>query len=446
MEKKCLISKGHINKYIFFAVIAGLSKCFVSVMVYIFREYAKYNEHPFIIGFNAGLGMSLSIIPLIIVKTKSHTDIKKDKLNTLQSLQSMQSLTKETKTKTSDADLNYFEKYDKRRLKIQKYLILLACAFLDFAQKFLSFFLKNLIINNIWIFNIGFISLFDYLIMKAKLYKHQYISCIIIVLLGIAATVIGLLEQKDNIVIKLFLCIGIEIMFSLAIVLSKFLMDHRDCSPYEVTFYEGFFSLIINSILLAIFTLVPIKDKNGTLSNLFVLTEYKGKIYIDHFIAAYKDMKVGEAFLFILSALGRLISNLFGHIVVKHYTSSHIILVLMIGEIGLVFKEKHEWKQIVQFVLFVVALFILLIFTEIIEINACDLEKNTRKNIQIRESLEEDDDEEYDMNGNIIHHKSTHSSKIEFDGVEIDLKSNDSSNVSSRKNTRNDFSDIGSIN
>ena len=56
------------------------------------------------------------------------------------------------------------------------------------------------------------------------------------------------------------------------------------------------------------------------------------------------------------------------------------------------------------------------------------------------------DDEEYDMNGNIIHHKSTHSSKIEFDGVEIDLKSNDSSNISSRKNTRNDFSDIGSIN
>ena len=436
MEKKCLISKGHINKYILFAVIAGLSKCFVSVMVYIFREYAKYNEHPFIIGFNAGLGMSLSIIPLIIVKTKSHTDIKKDKLNTLQSLQSMQSLTKETKTKTSDADLNYFEKYDKRRLKIQKYLILLACAFLDFAQKFLSFFLKNLIINNIWIFNIGFISLFDYLIMKAKLYKHQYISCIIIVLLGIAATVIGLLEQKDNIVIKLFLCIGIEIMFSLAIVLSKFLMDHRDCSPYEVTFYEGFFSLIINSILLAIFTNIPIKDKNGTLSNLFVLTEYKGKIYIDHFIAAFKDMKVGEAFLFILSALGRLISNLFGHIIVKHYTSSHIILVLILGEIGLAFKEKHEWKEIVQFSLFVFALFILLIFTEIIEINACDLEKNTRKNIQLREELEGDND----IREGILPNESNQANKVEFDGVEIDLRSNKSSRSSS-KNSRNEKND-----
>ena len=420
MEKKCLISKGYINKYILFALIAGLSKCFVSVMLYIFKDYAKYNKHSLIIGFNAGIGMSLSIIPLLIVKTKSRRDKKNDKskVNQTQTLIG-------TNTASSWGDLSYLEKYDKKKLRIQKYLILLACAFLDFAQKFLSFFLKSLIINNIWMFNIIFISIFDYFILRAKLYKHQYISCIIIVLLGIAATVIGLLGETGNIPLKLFLCIGIEIMYSLAIVLSKFLMDYRSCTPYEVTFYEGIFALIVNSILLAIFTNKPITDEDGKLSKLLKLTIYNEKIYIDHFIAAFKDMKVGQAFLFILSALGRLISNLFGHIVVKHYTSSHIILVLILGEIGLAFKEKHEWKEIVQFVLFVIALFILLIFTEIIEINACDLEKNTRKNIQLREmNQDDDDDEEYDMNGNIIRNNTTRTTKIEMDGVEIDLKSN----------------------
>ena len=420
MEKKCLISKGYINKYILFALIAGLSKCFVSVMLYIFKDYAKYNKHPLIIGFNAGIGMSLSIIPLLIVKTKSRRDKKNDKskVNQTQTLIG-------TNTASSWGDLSYLEKYDKKKLRIQKYLILLACAFLDFAQKFLTFFLKSLIINNIWMFNIIFISIFDYFILRAKLYKHQYISCIIIVLLGIAATVIGLLEETGNIPLKLFLCIGIEIMYSLAIVLAKFLMDYRSCTPYEVTFYEGIFALIVNSILLAIFTNKPITDEDGKLSKLLKLTIYNEKIYIDHFIAAFKDMKVGQAFLFILSALGRLISNLFGHIVVKHYTSSHIILVLILGEIGLAFKEKHEWKEIVQFVLFVIALFILLIFTEIIEINACDLEKNTRKNIQLREmNQDDDDDEEYDMNGNIIRNNTTRTTKIEMDGVEIDLKSN----------------------
>ena len=429
MEKKCLISKGYINKYILFAFIAGLSKCFVSIMVFKFDKFANYNKHPLIIGFNAGIGMSLSIIPLIIVKTKSRRDKTNDKSKENQQL-SLKG------TRISLGDVNYIEKYDKKKLRIQKYLILLACAFLDFAQKFLSFFLKKLIINNIWMFNIIFISLFDYLIMKAKLYRHQYISCIIIVLIGIAATVVGLLGDNERITVKLFLCIGIEIMYSLAIVLAKFLMDHRACSPFDVTFYEGIFALIVNSILLAIFTNIPITDEDGKLDKILKLTEYNGKIYIDHFIAAFKDMQVGEVFFFILSAFGRLISNLFGHIIVKHYTSSHIILVLILGEIGLAFKEKHEWKEIVQFSLFVFALFILLIFTEIIEINACDLEKNTRKNIQLREELEGDND----VREGILPNESNQANKVEFDGVEIDLKSNKSSRSSS-KNSRNEKND-----
>ena len=429
MEKKCLISKGYINKYILFALIAGLSKCFVSIMVFKFDKFANYNKHPLIIGFNAGIGMSLSIIPLIIVKTKSRRDKTNDKSKENQQL-SLKG------TRISLGDVNYIEKYDKKKLRIQKYLILLACAFLDFAQKFLSFFLKKLIINNIWMFNIIFISLFDYLIMKAKLYRHQYISCIIIVLIGIAATVVGLLGDNEKITIKLFLCIGIEIMYSLAIVLAKFLMDHRACSPFDVTFYEGIFALIVNSILLAIFTNIPITDEDGKLDKILKLTEYNGKIYIDHFIAAFKDMQVGEVFFFILSAFGRLISNLFGHIIVKHYTSSHIILVLILGEIGLAFKEKHEWKEIVQFSLFVFALFILLIFTEIIEINACDLEKNTRKNIQLREELEGDND----IREGILPNESNQANKVEFDGVEIDLRSNKSSRSSS-KNSRNEKND-----
>ena len=429
MEKKCLISKGYINKYILFAFIAGLSKCFVSIMVFKFDKFANYNKHPLIIGFNAGIGMSLSIIPLIIVKTKSRRDKTNDKSKENQQL-SLKG------TRISLGDVNYIEKYDKKKLRIQKYLILLACAFLDFAQKFLSFFLKKLIINNIWMFNIIFISLFDYLIMKAKLYRHQYISCIIIVLIGIAATVVGLLGDNERITVKLFLCIGIEIMYSLAIVLAKFLMDHRACSPFDVTFYEGIFALIVNSILLAIFTNIPITDEDGKLDKILKLTEYNGKIYIDHFIAAFKDMQVVVVFFFILSAFGRLISNLFGHIIVKHYTSSHIILVLILGEIGLAFKEKHEWKEIVQFSLFVFALFILLIFTEIIEINACDLEKNTRKNIQLREELEGDND----IREGILPNESNQANKVEFDGVEIDLRSNKSSRSSS-KNSRNEKND-----
>ena len=55
-ENKCIISKGKIDKYILFAVIGGVSKCIVGIMLYIFEDYANYNKHPIIIGFNAGIG------------------------------------------------------------------------------------------------------------------------------------------------------------------------------------------------------------------------------------------------------------------------------------------------------------------------------------------------------------------------------------------------------
>ena len=118
MEKKCLISKGHIDKYIIFALIAGIIKCFVSIMVYKFKDYAKYNQHPLINGFNAGIGMSLSIIPFIIVKIKSLREKKNKNKNKIIQTQSL----KEKKRAFSGCDVNYLEKYDKKNYELKNFL------------------------------------------------------------------------------------------------------------------------------------------------------------------------------------------------------------------------------------------------------------------------------------------------------------------------------------
>ena len=273
-ENKCIISKGKIDKYILFAVIGGVSKCIVGIMLYIFEDYANYNKHPIIIGFNAGIGMSFSLIPYLIVKLNSKRENSNNKAKVVQAL-TIKNTNSFKKNNLLD-DLEYLHQYSKLKLRTQKFLILLACAFLDFAQKFLTFFLKKYIINNIWIFNILFISIFDYFINKNTLYKHQYISSLIIIFLGIAATVIGLYGEEGDIFIKFILCVSIEIMYSLAIVLSKYLMDHRSCSPFEVTFYEGIFALIVNSVLLDIFANMPLSSDEG-LTDILTLTYYEGK-------------------------------------------------------------------------------------------------------------------------------------------------------------------------
>ena len=173
------------------------------------------------------------------------------------------------------------------------------------------------------------------------------------------------------------------------------------------------------------------------------LAKYDGKIYIDNFFATFSNMSIGEVFLFILSALGRLISNFFGHIVVKHYTSSHIILVLIIAEIGLAFKDEHGWPEIVQFSLFVLALFMLLIFTEIIEINSCGLEENTRKNIDLREKEQAMNDS--DNIGNILYNKSNRTTKIIIDDIEIEMNDARSSSRSSQNSRPSDISTVDKI-
>ena len=142
---------------------------------------------------------------------------------------------------------------------------------------------------------------------------------------------------------------------------------------------------------------------------------------------------IWEGFLFALSACGRLFSSFLGHIVIKHYTSSHVVLILILGEIALVFKENTNWPNIVQFVLFCFVLLMLLIFTEIIEINACDLEKNTRKNIYLRQLLEVNNEEDKD----ILSKQDDDNKKVELsENLEIELEGDgyQSINIVSLKN------------
>ena len=94
---------------------------------------------------------------------------------------------------------------------------------------------------------------------------------------------------------------------------------------------------------------------------IFRLTTYEGKKYLDNFYSCFKDMGIGESCLFILSAFGRIFSNLFGHIIAKDFTPSHVIFLLMIGEIVLAFDSKSSGIIIVNLIVIISVIFLLLI-------------------------------------------------------------------------------------
>ena len=133
-------------------------------------------------------------------------------------------------------------------------------------------------------------------------------------------------------------------MYSLKNVINKYSMEFNFCIPYEIGFYEGFFALIIYILLL----------------------KYTNK---DNFNEYYESLDRKEIIVFIFLMLSRWIFNLFGLITIKKYTTSHIILVLIIGEIAFAFMNEYNWKLYINIIIFLILLFMLLVFTEIIELN-----------------------------------------------------------------------------
>ena len=105
--------------------------------------------------------------------------------------------------------------------------------------------------SNSWILDILITSIFYFLIFKIKLYKHHYLSIIIIILTGFILDLVFENIQNDisNHFLSLVLRFLREIIFSLVDIINKYLMDKKFCSVYEITFYSGLIGLILYGIL-----------------------------------------------------------------------------------------------------------------------------------------------------------------------------------------------------
>ena len=72
-----LISLGECDKHLIYTLIGGISKLIVNLIFYFFTDNVEINNHPFILGINAGLGMSLTIIPFLFKLKLDKKSMKK---------------------------------------------------------------------------------------------------------------------------------------------------------------------------------------------------------------------------------------------------------------------------------------------------------------------------------------------------------------------------------
>ena len=362
-----IISLGIINKKLFFAVFAGLFKIVVNIILH--HSKVKINSHPCFLGINASIGLCLSLFPFLYLKLRN----RKIKGNL------------DIKSKANDDFLIYNNAED--ALKRGSLLYILIIALLDCIQKITAFFLGKYFLVNFWTIDSLLLLLFSFLILKTKIYAHHLISLIVIMVIGIILVIIK--YYNDISFFQIFITLFAEIFYCLENVVCKYVMAFKFRTPYEICFLVGFFDLFIFILLLIIFSNVPI-------SAYYKVNKYNDE-YIDSFSGYIKELDLKEILIFILLLFLRCIFILFGFIAINYFEATHIVLIVIIGEISFLFEDDYDWKLYVKIFFFIILIFFILVYVEILELNIFGIQKNTKKNITNRSENEDStDDDNYD--------------------------------------------------
>ena len=214
--------------------------------------------------------------------------------------------------------------------------------------------------SNTWLTYILFTSIFYYFFFKAKLFKHHYLSIVMILLIGFIIDIVQKNFQNDFVenLWPIILSILRVILLSLDYVLIKYTMEKKYVSQYEIGVLNG----LINLILFLIFAVLDY--------HFFKIYEYND--FFNNFN--------GKEVLVILG----LMTTQFGiyyplFIIDKNNTPCHIFIVFIFGQLAYYINLTENVAVVI--ICFILILFFSLVFNEIIEINILGFSKNTKKNI-----------------------------------------------------------------
>ena len=353
MSIKCnLINIGEINRYIIFIFIgaifyAGFSSI-ESGSIPFNEEVSEIYFHPIILNIIYSLGSSLAFILLIIYKIYN----KKNNEGKLQKIL-------------------YIKKHKIQINKKEKFFWILLVSIIEFTG--------NLISSIYWVgensnlstytIDIIFLSLFSYLILKEKLYKHHYVSIISIMILGILLNIFNnkftIENFKNNFLNIIFIFLS-QIIFQLTYALYKYYVIKKYIISYEIMFYQGIIQLILFIIILIITTKI-------------------GKL--DNFWDYYNNLDAKEIIIFIVLIIFVFIYDLSLFITIDKYSPFYIMLLDTLAELIFYFVDfdtDDPMISISSIIINILVFLMILIFVEIIELNFFDLSYMTQKNIKIR--------------------------------------------------------------
>ena len=342
------ISIGKIDKNLI-PMIAGCIFCFLNRILNQYDGSLLF-KNQIMMNIYISTSKLFTIIPFILLKINS----KKVSSNDIQIIKNQQAL-------------KYMNKSEAKRIIAGKWGFIFLAVMIYFVNQ-IFFVLTIKVHSNTTILNILITSLFYYLIFKIKLYRHHYLSIILIIIVGFIIDIIlgNLLFDIDNNLGLFFFRLLREVLFSLSSVVDKYILEKKFGSVYEILLTNG----VITSTLFIIFAIID--------HNFFGIYNYEE--YFNNFNTTELLVASGV----IITQLGLNVSILFTN---KNNSPCHIFIIFIFGQLAY-YIDFSGSNAIVIFCLIII-LFLSFVFNEILEINFLGLSDNTKKNISKRAENED---------------------------------------------------------
>ena len=368
---KCFISLGKIDKRYIYIILAFTFITIILIIIDFFKK--EEDEASLMSSILINIGLSFCFIPELIRK---------------------RNISLKSKENSDLCHINGF--------KFQK-IFVIGIASLSFLMNLLFDLLidKLPIIEFIDIANIYYITgsftllILSIFLFKYNYYKHQIISIIILVVVGLFRYSLMIFElrqfYKDS---KSYFILGVLIILLKNICLSfyfvyvKLLIERYYFSPYKISYLIGIINGIIILIIYLIISYIEMEDDDS-----LYLIEYNDKYYIDNIRNIFKGYNFIEIFLYIIYYIIYSCRFIIFNIIVQYFTLGHIIipnqitsLMNIIGDVFINGFIKETKKKIVIVCCFIFEIFLSFVFIEFIELNFCELNKDIKKNISERAS------------------------------------------------------------
>ena len=196
-----------------------------------------------------------------------------------------------------------------------KWKFLLLSGVICFIQSVILCFTIS-IKTNLYLLNILITGIFSQIILKIKLYRHHYLSIILIILTGLILDLVTKNLQNDikNNWKSILLRFIREFVFSFHNIINKYAMEKKFCSVYEISFYTG----LVLTVLFGIFTILDYHV-----------------FHLDNFKAYFDNFNVKELFILLgycITQLGLYVGTLFTN---RDNTPCHIFIVYVFGHLAL---------------------------------------------------------------------------------------------------------------